>query len=99
MTRFWLVLNVLFIALVTPAEVHICQAGLYETIMQAKICIDEVTAQTEVPVAAQAVGIYSASMPLILAIVLGLLAIFCLQILHWQPPALIFAVPTPPPRL
>ena len=99
MTRFWLLVSVLFLVVVTPAEVHICKAGLAENMLNSKICIDETTAETETPVAAQATGIYSATMPLILLAVLGMLAVFRLNSDQWQPPLLALSVPTPPPRL
>ena len=99
MMRFWFLLNVLFLALITPAEVHICQAGLAEFAMSSKICIDEATAETELPVAAQAVGIYSAVMPLLLLIGFGLTINFRLPQPIWRPHAVALTVPTPPPRL
>ena len=99
MTRYWLFLSVLFLAVVTPAEVHICQAGLAENLLNAKICIDEATAETETPVAAQATGIYSATVPLLLLVALGMIAMFRLQTDQWRPQMLALSVPTPPPRL
>lgn len=96
--RFWFLLNVLCLALITPAEVHICQAGLAEAAMLSKICIDEETAETEMPVAAQAVGIYSAVIPFLLLVGLALTINSRLRQVVCLPHVVALAVPTPPPR-
>jgi hypothetical protein len=99
MMRFWFLLNVLFLALITPAEVHICQAGLAESAMLTKICINDEMAETEMPVAAQAVGIYSAIVPLLLVFGFGLSMVCWLLPANCQPYLVAQTVPTPPPRL
>ena len=97
--RFWFLLNVLFLALITPAEVHICQAGLLEAPMHIRICAGEENAETQMPAAAQAVGIYGAVMPFLLAIGLFWAINFRLPQVVCQPHVVALAVPTPPPRL
>ena len=99
MMRFWFLLNVLFLVLITPAEVHICQAGLVESAMHARICAGEQTLETDILAAAQAVGIYSAALPFLPLLMIGVIVLFCWQQELGQRPALAVAVPTPPPRL